>query len=532
MKTARHLQIATALVVAFVVFVAVLGEAPLDGSFSSEPAPCINMQAKKDGFGAQYEALLSGFSFALLQNFSFCGSHWAKMAHGANPSEMFRFIGGPRFNSVQCIKCNPRRSKKGKSFEREMGGRYGEVPRAAMLAREFYFSTPKPPLEWFSPIDERPQFNLAVHVRRGDVAHGRNGTVWGYRFVPDEDYVHSILRVLRNEPSCSRGNETSSVSRACCRVHIFSDDTMEQLGNLTFLLQEAILSEPGVEVAESELHQQAKIKSTFHHMVMADSLITAPSSFSWAAAFLHKKGEVHLGYKTNIYSSKPALASAWIPPAAVEYKLFSDAMAAYPGNISGSDIGGLRAQGIMPPHERGKLSSKSMLESDLPNEAKVLEPRSVTKEDKRINASVSEIEGPLSAKAPRHNPVAVEYERSSDKLLVHERAMAEEEYGSGLGGRTGWDSAAKTARTNDIGGGGGFGAQSGTHSGASNRGGSGGGSDSRYRHGAHGGSGGRGVGAGGRDGGGHGGTGDAVGGRGISKGRWAPMTKAQKKQYA
>ncbi len=83
-------------------------------------------------------------------------------------------------------------------------------------ARQAYDATPKPPLDMFV---RRP--NVAVHVRRGDVAHKanlRNSS----RFVPDEVYVE-CLRTM----AASFQNRSMSAA-----FHIFSDGSAEQLKEL------------------------------------------------------------------------------------------------------------------------------------------------------------------------------------------------------------------------------------------------------------------------------------------------------------
>mmetsp|Transcript_31439 Transcript_31439/g.63862 ORF Transcript_31439/g.63862 Transcript_31439/m.63862 type:complete len:456 (-) Transcript_31439:258-1625(-) len=232
---------------------------------SSAESPCIAIRSKKDGFGAQYSALISVYAYALLNGLQFCKASWSKMAHNENPVQLLDFVGGSRFvwnpqpnTTLSAIPgthklCHCGRKVKG--AHQEMKGRYNEVPQAVGNVRRFYADAPKPDLAFYqtgsvatmhapnssqlllarlvfghtgeaptntatsllphlslhpqpkAPLPS-PLYRIAIHVRRGDAG--------GDRRLGDGDAVRCALHALRDEatkclkPLLGRSSRSSS----------------------------------------------------------------------------------------------------------------------------------------------------------------------------------------------------------------------------------------------------------------------------------------------------------------------------------
>mmetsp|Transcript_26982 Transcript_26982/g.55202 ORF Transcript_26982/g.55202 Transcript_26982/m.55202 type:complete len:439 (+) Transcript_26982:46-1362(+) len=179
---------------------------------------CLTINPKTDGFGSQYEALISVFAFAVRTGVAYCPTPWNNMAHGQKAMEMYRFVGGPLFlykpprnltaNETKIAKIGTPTSKishvlrhavivlnasqqehgrtetkvanfdrrqlavvhqashqacacrRLKDFQRDMLGSYHLAQPAIALVREHYFATPKPQLGWFAAHRTTPGATL------------------------------------------------------------------------------------------------------------------------------------------------------------------------------------------------------------------------------------------------------------------------------------------------------------------------------------------------------------------------------------
>ena len=66
---------------------------------TSTPCPSDGLTARgrRDGFGAQYSAMVSVFVYAARSNRTYCTTPWRSMQHGLDASRMFVFVGGAAF---------------------------------------------------------------------------------------------------------------------------------------------------------------------------------------------------------------------------------------------------------------------------------------------------------------------------------------------------------------------------------------------------------------------------------------------------
>ena len=140
-------------------------------------------------------------------------------------------------------------------------------------ARKFYLSTPKPKLDLFTSMGGATR-HLAVHVRRGDIynawrtrAQVPMDAIQKARWVDDSKVLSCIEQSLK-----LMGGNTKQIA-----VHIFSEG---QLDDFAAFSDSTSL---GASSAGVQLHLDTGLMSTFHHMVMADGLVEAPSMLSGAA---------------------------------------------------------------------------------------------------------------------------------------------------------------------------------------------------------------------------------------------------------
>lgn len=214
------------------------------------PSNGVTSAPRTDGFGAQYAAMASVYSWARRRRRPYCTSQWKAMEHptGSTPPALFHFVGGPAYG--------PPASNSTLGFSEQ------HMPLAMLRnrtaawhpdIRDFYHAAwPKPPLQWFAP----GTFNLAVHVRRGDVRM----TTGHDRFMSNGLVAQCILGAL------------SSLPRAA-GVHVFSQGERVDFGVLQ-------------KVPRVQFHLNAPLALTFHHLVHADALVMAASTLSDMAAFL------------------------------------------------------------------------------------------------------------------------------------------------------------------------------------------------------------------------------------------------------
>ncbi|KAL3913928.1 MAG: hypothetical protein SGPRY_007805 [Prymnesium sp.] len=120
----------------------------------------VTMRGRSDGFGAQYAAMMSTYSWASLNGLTYHITPWERMEHGVNASQMFAFVGGHLYGPPAVPSTKAATEKHAELARLHPRNQSIWHP----LLREFYYATPKPQLLW-----GRTKPHLAVHVRRGDV---------------------------------------------------------------------------------------------------------------------------------------------------------------------------------------------------------------------------------------------------------------------------------------------------------------------------------------------------------------------------
>jgi hypothetical protein len=202
---------------------------------------------KDDGFGAQYQAVMSGIALCEYKNYVYVHTPFNKMEHYVNVDQLNEFIGIPHT------------IPNGAVITEEYSGEvhYSSIPSiyytpsVLQKIRSYYYSSKKPEV---SDVD------IAIHIRRGDVTQLDKG-----RFTGNHTYVKIINALRKLYP--------------LYRINIFSEGNTSDFKEL------------GLE--DSCFVLNGDITKTFHSLVVAKILITANSSFSYAAALLNENTVYH-----------------------------------------------------------------------------------------------------------------------------------------------------------------------------------------------------------------------------------------------
>ena len=217
------------------------------------PGNAITNSPRDDGFGAQFAALISIYSWSREHNRPFCITPWNHHAHDTQTSSsaLFEFVGG-RYYGPLADNITSRVAEKHMQLATAMKKRDNVSSPWHPSIRRFYWRAWKPPLRWFHPGSHK----MVVHVRRGDVS---SRSLQG-RFLSNGLVAVCIMGALAHSPKATP-------------VHLTSVGRVEDFGALSRV--------PGI-----QWHLDAPLMETFSHMASADSLIIAASTLSATAAFL------------------------------------------------------------------------------------------------------------------------------------------------------------------------------------------------------------------------------------------------------
>lgn len=203
------------------------------------------IRGKTDGFGAQYQAILSGIAYCAYYNHTYVHTPMCRVEHGGNVNLLNEFIG------LEAGVVEKDKHVVAMPFSHEV--HYSSTPsiyytsEVLEFIRGRYHSTRKPVL---------PEVvEIAVYIRRGDVDRAGNPR----RFTSNETYVPVLDRLKERYPGR--------------RILVFSEGNPEDFRDL------------GLE--DTQLRLNEDIPTTFHSLVTAKVLVMAKSSFSYAAALIN-----------------------------------------------------------------------------------------------------------------------------------------------------------------------------------------------------------------------------------------------------
>lgn len=203
----------------------------------------LTIKGKCDGFGAQYQAIMSGIAYCNYMNYKYIHSPFQKMAHDGNPEKLNEFIGisSPSYetNVDMTVKCC------GEVHFSKNPDMYYNIHVISIL-QKYYYSTPKPNI--IIP-------NIAVHIRRGDVNENNEK-----RYTTNDQYKEILSFLLEKYPYDT--------------ITIFSEGKIDDFHELQ---QERV-----------HFKLNDSIEESFHSLVTAKVLVMAKSSFSYSAALLNQ----------------------------------------------------------------------------------------------------------------------------------------------------------------------------------------------------------------------------------------------------
>jgi len=213
----------------------------------------LTITGKCDGFGAQYQAIMSGIAYCNYMNYEYIHTPFVKIAHDGNIEELNQFIGIPSSkerNIDIVMKCCG-----DVHFSKTPDIYYNS--HVLNKLRQYYDSTVKPNI--VGPT-------IALHIRRGDVKENNEK-----RYTRNNKYKEIISLLLEKYP-----NDI---------ITIFSEGTIDEFRDLQ---QDRIV-----------FQLNDSIEETFHSLVTAKVLVTAKSSFSYCAALLNKNEVYYMPFWHN-----------------------------------------------------------------------------------------------------------------------------------------------------------------------------------------------------------------------------------------
>ena len=195
---------------------------------------------KTDGFGAQYQAILSGIAYCEFMNYQYLHTPILQMEHENDTDKFNIFMGIPK----DTISTNVKKEAFSPVVHWSETPDLYYTPEVLGRIRKYYFRTPKP---------DTDTDVIAIHIRRGDV----NKEAFPERYTENNFYCKLIPDLIRKYPNTI--------------IKIFSQGKLEMY-----------------ELQNVEWHLDTNLTDVFHQMVVAKVLVTAKSSLSYTAALLNQ----------------------------------------------------------------------------------------------------------------------------------------------------------------------------------------------------------------------------------------------------
>ena len=209
------------------------------------------IKGKTDGFGAQYQSIMSGIAFCKYNKYTYIHTPFTRMQHNVDIAKLNKFI-GVNNDHLKCNNLLPSKNDKiiEQIFSKEVHWHKNPsiyyTNEVLQMIRNWYFSTEKPNIG---------NIDIAIHIRRGDVSKKRNNT----RYTDNSVYIKIIKHLRIKYPSYT--------------ITIFSEGKYDDFKEL------------GLE--EKNFKLNIDICETFHSLACAKVLITSISSFSYCAALIN-----------------------------------------------------------------------------------------------------------------------------------------------------------------------------------------------------------------------------------------------------
>ena len=211
---------------------------------------------KTDGFGAQYQAIMSGIAICKYKNYEYLHTPIKKLAHVEIIDKLNEFIG------IKSEKNNkPIDIKEEFSYEVHTSKNPSiyYTKEVIDIIRNYYYSTEKPSID---------NIDIAIHIRRGDVVKNTFGPGKIDRFTDENFYKEIIKKLLAKYPNYI--------------IHIYSQGKVED-----FSIKEH---------SRLRFHLNEDLITTFHSLVKAKIFIMAKSSLSYSAGILNENKVYYMDF--------------------------------------------------------------------------------------------------------------------------------------------------------------------------------------------------------------------------------------------
>ena len=224
----------------------------------------LSIYGKMDGFGSQVHACFSLIAYCAYKDYEYVHTPFYHMTHNDEKLPEFHNVMNQFINLEHVFKSAKNISnfelskvhtvKEGYYVHGSLTPEFFYNKDVLEKIRKCYNSTPKPDL---SSVFYQNNYNIAIHVRRGDVGLNRHIS----RYTSNIDYVHYLKTLTFPENA---------------QLHIFSEGKEEDF------------SEFKAEFPNIRFQLNINIQETFHCLVKADMLVMSKSSFCYAAAILNE----------------------------------------------------------------------------------------------------------------------------------------------------------------------------------------------------------------------------------------------------
>ena len=224
----------------------------------------LTSEGKWDGFGSQLQAVYSLVAYCEFKNYNYVHTEFHRMHHNYTNNKDYPKIMNKFVNLEHYYKSNNKLTsyEKSKLFKfREGYLVHGSFKpdffynyEVLEKLRNCYYSSEKPDI---SKIYIKDKFNVAIHIRRGDVSSNKHTS----RYTPNSIYINLLTKI--------------KIPTNDFVIHIFSQGNKNDFKEFSTL-------------KDVQYHLNTDVREAFHCLVKADLLIVCKSSFSYCAGLLNE----------------------------------------------------------------------------------------------------------------------------------------------------------------------------------------------------------------------------------------------------
>ena len=210
------------------------------------------VKGKTDGFGAQYQAILSGIAYCYYKNYVYVHTPIRKLEHDTDVKNANEFMGINTNSQLYNKRCKIEKVIYSPEVHWSISPSIYYTDKVLEYIRNCYYSTKKPDI---GLID------IAIHIRRGDVSKEKNME----RYIDNNNYKEIIQKLKIQYPTYT--------------ITIFSQGKDEDFNDLC--------------LEKNCFKLDTDIFETFHSLVSSKVLILSYSSFSYSAGLINQNTVYH-----------------------------------------------------------------------------------------------------------------------------------------------------------------------------------------------------------------------------------------------